>query len=169
MEARAPLFGLHSAGARLSLPMSRDLLAMLDEARKAADDWERRETQALVDCARSEVKIAVLHHAAQMVHDAEDPAATSRGARRSEREHHDRVVARDASARSALGRALADTRAAAEAYRARVRREVLREAADRVGESFRHAGGEGWAMIPSDDEDTVAEWLRAMADEEGKR
>ncbi len=64
-----------------------------------------------------------------------------------------------------LREVLEDTRAAAEAYRAGVRREVLREAADRVGESFRHAGGDGWAMIPSDDEATVAAWLCAMGEE----
>jgi hypothetical protein len=48
----------------------------------------------------------------------------------------------------------ADTRAAAEAYRARVRAEVLREAADR-------AAAEGWARA-------YVDWLRAMADEEGR-
>ena len=177
-EIRQVLAGLSEQWSR----DARDLLAMLDEAREAlrvastscdliiaGDDrtlraYQRDRDEAIARADAAEAALAALREAVRPVREA------IRGT--SHEEGHAGAVA-------ALDAALADAAPAAEAYRARVRREVLREAADKVAalgtderrfvpanlcdpDDHRHEGA-------ADAYDEAADALRAMADEEGKR
>lgn len=123
MEARAPLIGLHSAGARLSLPMSRDLLAELGAVRA-----ERDEARAQIGDVRASIsahKIRVATDERDEAIDRADRAEAGLAALRDAvrgvlDEPHAYVGGRE---RALLTCALADTAAAAEAYTRSVRAE----------------------------------------------